>query len=127
MQAVKDLMAPELRGRITATIVFDALGADVAKMIVNKELKKLSAKLKARGIAVTYTDSAIDEIVKRGVSAQYGAREIQKVIDNDVKKLFVKHIISGKTAQNYNVDFDGEQFIVAKVSAKPKKEMAPAI
>ena len=126
MQAVKDLMAPELRGRISATIVFNPLSNEVAKMVVNKELKKLTAKLKAKGIAVKYTDATIDEIVKRGVSAQYGAREIQRVIDNDIKKMFVKRIVSGKAAGNYSVDVvNGEFDIVTDVNlAEPMIESA---
>jgi ATP-dependent Clp protease ATP-binding subunit ClpA len=121
MQAVKELMAPELRGRISATIVFSPLNKDVAKMIVNKELNKLAIKLKAKGITAKYTDAAIDEIIKRGVSAQYGAREIQRVIDNDIKKMFVKQIISGKTGQNYTVDVVCDQFVATSIQEKSKK------
>ena len=110
MQAVKELMAPELRGRISATIVFNPLNNDVAKLIVKKELKTLTAKLKAKGISVKYTDATINEIVKRGVSAQYGAREIQRVVDNDIKKMFVKQIVSGKASGSYTVDVVNNEF-----------------
>jgi ATP-dependent Clp protease ATP-binding subunit ClpA len=110
MQAVKELMAPELRGRISATVVFSPLNNDVAKMIVNKELQILTNKLKAKGIAVKYTDAAISEVVKRGVSAQYGAREIQRVVNNDIKKMFVKKIISGKASGSYTVDVVNNEF-----------------
>ena len=113
MNAVKELMAPELRGRISATIVFNPLNNEVAKMVVKKELKKLTAKLKAKNIAVKYSDAAIDEIVKRGVSAQYGAREIQRVIDNDIKKMFVKHIVSGNASGSYTVDVVNGEFVMA--------------
>lgn len=117
MDAVKDLMAPELRGRITATIVFSPLNIDVAKMIVHKELKKLTVMLNAKDISVTYTDAAIEQIVKKGVSAQYGAREIQRVIDRDVKTMFVKKIISGKADKSYVVDVVNDKFtIVAAVA-----------
>ena len=112
MNAVKELMAPELRGRISATIVFNPLNNEVAKMVVKKELKKLTAKLKAKSITVKYSDAAIDEIVKRGVSAQYGAREIQRVIDNDIKKMFVKQIVSGNASGSYTVDVVNGEFVM---------------
>jgi ATP-dependent Clp protease ATP-binding subunit ClpA len=117
MNAVKELMAPELRGRITATVVFNPLNNDVAKMVVNKELKKLTAMLKAKGITVTYTEAAINQIVKLGVSAQYGAREIQRVIDRDIKTMFVKKIISGKTDKNCVVDVVDDKFTVTAAVA----------
>jgi ATP-dependent Clp protease ATP-binding subunit ClpA len=128
IKAIQELMAPELRGRISATIVFNPLNDEVAKMVVNKELKRLTAKLKAKGIAVKYTDATIAEVVKRGVSAQYGAREIQKVIDNDIKKMFVKKIVSGKAAGSYAVDvINGEFSLVTDVNLSTEDEIVTAI
>ena len=120
MKAVKELMAPELRGRITATVVFNPLNQEVSRMIVNKELKKLKAMLKTKSIAVSVTDAAVDELVKRGISAQYGAREIQRVIDNDIKKMFVKVIINGNAAKNYNIDVVDGQFVMNEVNVEDK-------
>lgn len=120
MTAVSDLMPPELRGRISATVVFSPISNDVAKLIVNKELNALTAKLKAKKIGVSYSDATINEIVKRGVSPQYGAREIQKVIDRDIKTLFVKEIISGKPAEKYVVDLSDGKFIIKSI-AKEKR------
>ena len=120
MTAVSDLMPPELRGRISATVVFSPISNDVAKLIVNKELNALTAKLKAKKIGVSYSDATINEIVQRGVSPQYGAREIQKVIDSDLKTLFVKEIISGKPAEKYVVDLSDGKFIIKSI-AKEKR------
>ena len=61
---------------------------------------------------VSYTDEAIDEIVKRGVSAQYGAREIQRVIDNSIKKMFVKKIVDGNAEGEYKVDIENGEFVL---------------
>ena len=122
MNAVADLMPPELRGRITSTVVFSPLNDEVSKLVVNKELKALTAKLKAKKISVQYSDATIAEIIKRGVSTQYGAREIQKVIDRDIKVLFVKAIVSGKAAENYLVDIKDGNFVISEV-AKEKKQV----
>ena len=104
-------MAPELRGRISATIVFNHLTPEVSKMIVNKELGKLTAKMKSLGIAVKYSDATIDKIIEMGTSSQYGAREIQKVIDQEIKRMFVKQIISGKSKGTYVVDVVDGKFV----------------
>lgn len=122
MDAVKQLMAPELRGRITATIVFDPLNHDVAKLIVKKELNKLNAKLKIKGINAKYSDAAIDMLVSKGVSAQYGAREIQRTIDNYVKKLFVKQIVSGTAMKKCLVDVSNNNFVlIDQTKTEPEK------
>lgn len=112
MNAVKELMPPELRGRITATVVFNHLNNEVARMVVKKELKELTMKLKAKKINVKYTDAAIDKLVAKGISTQYGAREIQRVIDNDIKKMFVKQIVFGKTCDSCTVDVVNDEFVV---------------
>ncbi len=125
MNAVKNLMAPELRGRLTATVVFNHLSNDVAKMVVQKELAIFGTKLKVKGVTVTYTDAAIDEIVKRGVSDSYGARAIKRVIDSDIKKLFVKYLVEDNYAKSYTVDFADDKF-VAQVNLPTKKETVVA-
>ena len=117
MQAVSELMPPELRGRIGSIISFNPITNDIAKMIVKKELGILNRLLKAKGISVTYSDQAINEIVARGVSAEYGAREIQGIINKMIKPLFVKQIISGGMSGKYQVEFDNS-FVIKNVKAK---------
>ena len=112
MKAISEIMAPELRGRISATVVFNPLNKDVAKLIVKKELNKLTLKLKSNGTNATYTDATIDKLVEMGVSNTYGARAIQRTIDNEIKKIFVKQIISGKNKGNCVVDVVDGKFIV---------------
>lgn len=112
MKAIQELMAPELRGRITATVVFNPLNVDVAKLIVKKELKSLTAKLKLKKINVKYTDATIEKLVEKGISAQYGAREIQRVIDSEIKKMFVKQIISGNVNGDCTVDVVNGEFVI---------------
>ena len=118
MKAIAEIMAPELRGRISATIVFNPLNTDVSKMIVNKELGKLTAKMKTLGIAVKYSDAAINKIVEMGTSSQYGAREIQKVIDQEIKRMFVKQIVSGKSKGTYTVDVEDGKFVANATKEK---------
>lgn len=113
-EAISKLMPTELRGRLNDIVSFNPLSEQVSRLIVQKDLKILTARLKAKGITVAYTDAAIDEIVKRGVSAQYGAREIQNVIDKDIKPMFTKQLISGKMDSNSTVDFDGSKFVINK-------------
>jgi len=117
MKAVADLMPPELRGRLSATVVFNALDDRVAHLIVKKELAQLAKKLKGKKISVSWSDAAVNELTARGISAQYGAREIQHVIDRDIKKKFVKKIISGVSNKQCLVDYHNGDFIITDVEA----------
>ena len=118
MDAIKNLMAPELRGRISSIVVFNKLNDEVSKMIVVKELNKLADKLKAKGANVTFTDATIKKIMETGVSAQYGAREIQRTIDNDIKKMFVKQIIAGKGKGDFVVDVTDGKYVINNVASE---------
>ena len=123
MKAISDIMPPELRGRISATVVFKPLNKEVSKLIVKKELGKLTAKLKAKGTNATYTDATIDKLVELGTSSKYGAREIQKTIDNEIKKIFVKQIISGKCKGDCEVDVVDGKFVLNSTS-KTERDIA---
>ena len=51
---------------------------------------------KNRRITVTTDKKAKDLVKKRGISQEFGAREVDRVIRNDVKPLFVDEILFGK-------------------------------
>ena len=112
--AVNNLLAPELRGRISSTVVFNSLNAEVCKDIARKELKSLSEKLASRKIRPAYTDETINEIVRRGYSTEYGARKIQNVINDDIKSLFVDIILNEAPSGKYEVKFENGKFSAKK-------------
>lgn len=112
--AVNNLLAPELRGRISSTVVFNSLNAEVCKDIARKELKSLSEKLASRKIRPVYTDEAINEIVRRGYSTEYGARKIQNVINDDIKSLFVDIILNEAPSGKYEVKVENGKFSAEK-------------
>lgn len=91
MKKVNDTFSPEFRNRLSKTIVFNELDATVGKTIALREFNKLVEKLKGK-VVLTITDEAIDKIVEQGVSVNYGAREIKRVV-NDIKSLIVDAIV----------------------------------
>ena len=52
--------------------------------------------LKAKNVKVKYSDTLKAYVKERGVSKDFGAREIQRVIENEIKPLFVDEILFGK-------------------------------
>jgi ATP-dependent Clp protease ATP-binding subunit ClpA len=112
--AVNDLFAPEFRNRLTKTIIFNGINDEIGRLVARKELNVLIAKLKAKGMNISFTDACLDEIVKRGVSPVYGAREIQRVVNEEIKKLFVEAIIDGKTFSKGVIDYKNNSFAVSE-------------
>ena len=128
-KAIEQLMPPELIGRMSAIIHFNGLNEDVARLIVKKELKSLTARMKAQGYTVTYSDDAIKEIIKRGISDKYGAREIQNVIAKEIKTMFTKAIIAGTLPTTFSVEFRDDKFVIQKMETKnvPIPEMETVV
>ena len=93
---VKKVFTPEFRNRLTGTIVFNPMTEDMAISIVKKELAYLKETLKEKAIEVSFDKNCITYIAKEGTSAEYGAREINRLIESKIKPLFVEEILFGK-------------------------------
>ena len=96
MEEVKRTFQPEFRNRLNRIVVFKGLDDQMADRIIRKKLDELGEMLKEKDIDFHMDDSAIALIMKKGISAEYGAREIDRVIRNDIKPLFVDEILFGK-------------------------------
>lgn len=105
-KAVKDTFKPEFINRLTEVVGFNYLNKDVAKRIVDKQIKELSSKLKSKGVQVEFKDEAIEYIIKNGVSNEFGAREIGRVIDKDVKVSIANIMFSGNLDKKYKIVVD---------------------
>lgn len=106
--AVSKLFSPEFRNRLSATIRFNAISETTARMIAEKELLELQTTLQHRDIPVklTYTESVIEKVIKDGVTNEYGARMIQRVISDDIKNLLVDELLFGKVSEGGSIKLD---------------------
>lgn len=125
--AVKNLFSPEFRNRLTKTVIFNGITEEIGKMVVNKELKALSDKLANKGLSASYTDACVDELVKRGVSPEFGAREIQRLVNSEIKVKFVDKILSGSRVKKYVVDYNGKDFTVESARVKNTTKATEAL
>ncbi|MCL1883963.1 MAG: AAA family ATPase [Defluviitaleaceae bacterium] len=95
-KAVEKIFSPEFRNRLDAVVRFKPISKEMALKIAQKSLNKLAAKLCTKNIKFSATKSATEHIASKGLSETYGAREIIRMVENDVKKLFVQEVLFGK-------------------------------
>ncbi len=93
---VKKVFSPEFRNRLSSIITFNHITEDMALLIVRKELNKLKEAVKEKDIKVSFNRKCIEYIVDKGISAEYGAREISRLIENKIKPLLAQEILFGK-------------------------------
>ena len=103
---VKNVFAPEFVNRLSATVVFNNLTEEMARLIVDAKIAILDTQLKPKSISLSYTASAKEEILKRGYSQEYGAREIERVISREIKPLVVKEILFGSLKNGGDIVLD---------------------
>ena len=93
---MKTYFAPEFRNRLDGVIVFKKLDKNVLIKIVGKFMWDLKNTLKEKNVNVTLSDEAIDYLVEKGFDPKMGARPMQRVIDNDIKKPMAKLLLFGE-------------------------------
>ena len=92
---LKKFFAPEFRNRLDATITFAKLSKEVMIKIVGKFLVDLKSMIKNKKIKFEIDDEAIDYLVDKGFDPKMGARPLQRVIDNEIKRPLSKELLFG--------------------------------
>ena len=113
-EEVKRIFQPEFRNRLDRIVVFNGMDDSMAEKIIGKKLGELADKLAVKNIKLEYDKAAADLIKKKGISSEYGAREADRVIRNEIKPIFVDDILFGKlkTGGKVNLSADGDKFVI---------------
>lgn len=96
MEEVKRVFSPEFRNRLSAIVPFNHMSETMAQRIAQKKVNELLSRLSAKQIMVTVQQEALQYITEKGITREYGAREIERVINSEIKPLFVSEILFGK-------------------------------
>ena len=96
MEIIKRIFTPEFRNRLDAIIEFEALGRDTVLHVVDKFIAQLEAQLEAKKVEIQVEPEAKDWIAKRGYDVKMGARPMERVIQEHVKKPLAEEILFGR-------------------------------
>jgi len=118
--AMKKFFPPEFRNRLDAVIRFTKLGKDTMKSIVKKFLQELNAMTVEKNVEVNANDDAIEWLIKKGFNSKLGARPLQRVIDEEIKKPLSKMILFGELTDGGMVEVSLSEDIVPKLKVEFK-------
>ncbi|MFQ3647534.1 MAG: ATP-dependent Clp protease ATP-binding subunit [Anaerolineae bacterium] len=96
MDQVRKMFRPEFLNRVDATIIFRSLTKDEIKQIVNLELDKVRERLIEHAITLEVTPEAMDWLAEKGYDAEYGARPLRRLIQNEVEDALSDGILAGR-------------------------------
>lgn len=95
-EAIKRTFTPEFRNRLDAIIPFEGLEQEVLLQIVDKFILELQAQLKERNVSLTVTQEARELLAELGFDRLYGARPLERVIQEKLKKPLADEMLFGK-------------------------------
>jgi ATP-dependent Clp protease ATP-binding subunit ClpA len=118
--ALKKFFPPEFRNRLDAIVKFNKLTKATMKSIVKKFLQDLNTMTIEKAVEVNATDEAVEFLIKKGFDAKMGARPLQRVIDEDIKKPLSKMILFGELNEGGMVEVGLSSDIVPKLQVQFK-------
>ena len=114
MEVLKKIFTPEFRNRLDTIIQFHSLPKEVIKTVLDKFLVEIQVQLDDKKVVLNVNDEARDWLVDHGYDEMMGARPMQRLIQNKIKKGLAEDILFGRLAKGgdvYIIVEDGELVI----------------
>lgn len=93
MKALRDFLRPEFLGRIDEIVVFNPFTEENYAGIAGLMLDEMKSPLEEKHISLRYTDEALKTIAHKAYGQKLGARDIRRVIRNEVEDKIAELLI----------------------------------
>ena len=94
-KAVERQFSPEFRNRLDAVIHFNHLDLAIVEQIVQKFIRELEIQLAEKKVTIELSDEATRWLAEKGYDPVYGARPLDRVIQENVKTVLADEILFG--------------------------------
>ncbi len=99
IEVIRKQFTPEFRNRLDAVIQFNALDPIVIATVVDKFLTELQAQLDAKKVTVEADEEARLWLAREGYDEKMGARPMQRLIQEKIKRPLAEDLLFGKLAE----------------------------
>lgn len=106
MSALKAQFAPEFLNRIDEVIIFNPLGKEEIKRIVDIQLSEINQRLEEKELKLEYSEKAKNYLAEKGFDPDYGARPLKRVIQREVLDPLAKYLLAGKFKEGTTIQID---------------------
>ena len=131
LESINKIFSPEFRNRLDSIVQFNVLNKDTVKKIVEKFVIELETQLGERDVIINLTDKASNLISKLGFDEKMGARPLNRVIDEKIKKPLADELIHGKLINGGHVLVDAKDdilvFEINKIEKTSKKTISKTV
>src|SRR5688572_7393607 len=95
-ESLKRAFRPEFINRLDSVVIFRSLSKEDIQKIVSLELDKVAERLKEHNLILTATPEALASIADMGYDAEFGARPLRRVIQQQVENPLSDRLLSGE-------------------------------
>ncbi|SAK51078.1 ATP-dependent Clp protease ATP-binding protein ClpA [Caballeronia hypogeia] len=132
MADIKRMFTPEFRNRLDAIISFRSLDEEIILRVVDKFLMQLEDQLHEKKVDAVFTDALRKHLAKHGFDPLMGARPMQRLIQDTIRRALADELLFGKlvTGGRVTVDVDADdkvQLTFDENSAPPRNPNPEAI
>ena len=102
--AINKLFSPEFRNRIDSIIHFNHLRKNIVLSIVDKFIIEIEAQLDEKRVSLSIDNDSKKYLADKGYDEIYGARELGRVIQEEIKKPMAEELIFGIISKGGHVE-----------------------
>ncbi|MCD6382817.1 MAG: AAA family ATPase, partial [Candidatus Hydrothermae bacterium] len=121
MPELRRYFKPEFLNRIDEIIIFNPLGIEEIKGIVDLQLEGVRKALSERNIKLELTEAAREYLAREGYDPEFGARPLRRTIQRLIETPLSRMLIAGeiKEGDTVQVDYDGKELKFNVLEKKP--------
>lgn len=94
---LKEYFRMPFLNRIDDIVLFQPLSEEVMRTLIRKQLQSLKEKYQKQNIRIAFTEELEDQILKKSEYEQYGARRLEKVVNDLCENQIIDEILNEKT------------------------------
>ena len=119
---IKKIFSPEFRNRLDAIVSFSALDNEIILKVVDKFLIQLENQLHDKKVDATFTKKLKTFLAKTGFDPQMGARPMERLIQDTIRKALADQLLFGKLINGgeVEIDIDDKDKIILNFKNKEK-------
>jgi len=122
MEVIRRAFSPEFRNRLDAIVPFAPLGRVEVARVVDKFLIQLEEQLTAKNVTMEVDEAARGWLAEHGYDAKMGARPMERVIQEHIKRPLAEELLFGKLVGGgrVSVGLDGDGTLHFAVESRDK-------
>ncbi|SAL10863.1 ATP-dependent Clp protease ATP-binding protein ClpA [Caballeronia terrestris] len=109
MADIKRMFTPEFRNRLDQIISFRSLDEEIIMRVVDKFLMQLEDQLHEKKVDALFTDALRKHLAKHGFDPLMGARPMQRLIQDTIRRALADELLFGKLLSGGRVTVDVDE------------------